>query len=799
MANPAAAVCYPGQLLFLLPLPLLWAQKLYVVGHVLLAAATAFLLARAFRASTTAAGVCALAYAFSGNVLMQHTNAPFLVGAAWLPLAVLCAERMPRLAIGTPTRPCGDGSMARPIDSTSRPQAANPDLPSSARGPCGKKAGRTPAVWWSLGLAVVLAMMALGGDPQMAYNVGLMAGLYVAMTLAAHSRRRRSETGKGYWSLRHLPWAACRRSVCLFGSAGLVAFVLAAVQVLPSWQFAARSNRLRPSWGERLTARLEPRSHHEHVYHFSVGPWRLAEFLWPNVSGRQYPVHRRWLDVIPAEGRIWTPTLYMGILPLVFGLSAMRFRRGPLRLRWLSWLALLSTMAGFGYYGLGWLMAEVQLDTGLVGGPFGGPYWLMNLLLPGYARFRYPAKLLVVTALAISILAARGWDRAFAGHCRPAYRLLFWLGVASFVGLLGAFAVRPLWSGWMGAVPADSLFGPLDAAGAWRDLASGFAQTLLLCVTFRCLLQTRGKAMQGRGGRLVMAVVPHAALLLVAADLGWSNAWLVVTAPEEVAESPSRFGQRISGASAERRHSGEPVSPRVWRYPIWLPAAWRASGSADRLTESMRFDRDTVWPNYHLDLDIGVVEVQGTMMLRDYAGFLAARRTAAAEGRVTVFDLASYAVLPPSKKMPRPWQEVDRVPGAVLWRNGRPLPRAWIAEPDSPGRPRNLEAESCRVVHFDPQRVTVEASLLEPGLVVLAEQFYPGWRLEVSSGGEGARDVPIERANDIMRAAALPAGVHRLTFLFRPRIVSLGAAISGAGWLALTGCVLWGFAQRWRS
>ncbi len=854
LASPPAAVFYPGQLLFLLPLPAAWLPKLYVIGHVLLAAFTAYLLARAFRAGSMAASVCAIAYAFSGNVLMQHANAPFLVGAAWLPLTLLCIERIARLAVAAPACP-----------------------------PAGRNAaaGRNPAaVRWSLGLGALMALMVLGGDPQMAYNVGLIAALYVAIALVARRRRRggadrravsscfrfqASRNGsdpcplslwervralartpcrdlprfsqalipspfpkrRGEFSESRLLWVAGRRAFCLFGLAGFAALVLAAVQVLPSAQFADRSNRVPPGWGDRLHARLEPRSHHEHVYHFSVAPWRLAEFLWPNVSGRQYPVHRRWLDGVPAEGRIWTPTLYMGVFPLVLALAALRFRRGPLRQRWLSWLVLLSAVAGFGFYGLGWLLAELGVDVG-VGGPFGGLYWLMNVVLPGYVRFRYPAKLLVITTLALSVLAARGWDRTFAGRQPRSGRLLFGLGAISMAGLLGAIAVRPFWSDWTAAVPSNPLFGPLDAAGAWRDLAGAFAQTALLCSVFAWLLWKRTKAEKrdradlcdasegpfrkngpvpfrseatvrpragagkGRGTGAVVAAVPLVALALVAADLGWANAWLVATAPDEVAASPSQFGRRI----AQAQPADDEAGPRVWRHPVWLRPEWRESGSPDRLAEAKQFDLDTVWPNYNFDMRIAVAEVHGTMMLSDYAGFLAASRSPSPEGPLTVFDLAAYAVRPSGRTMPARWEEVDRVPGAVLWRNRRPLPRAWIAAPESAGRLRNLEGESCRIVHFDPQRIDMEATLLEPGLVVLAEQHYPGWRLEVSRAGEGGRSVPIRQANGVMRAAELPAGSYRMTFRFRPRMVYLGALISGFGWLALAGWIGWTSCRR---
>lgn len=777
LAQPAAGVCYPGQLVFLLPLPFVWAQTTYLVGHVLLAAGAAYRLARAFRASTAAAGICAIAYAFSGSVLMQHTNAPFLVGAAWLPLAILCVDRIVRSVSCAGRSRVGGLLRETTARGGVRQQAGDSDFPAADR-----TQARAPAARWSVGLGCVLAMMVLGGDPQMAYNVGLIAALYVAVALGAC---RAAEHGIERWAWLGRARASIGQTLGLLGGAAVIGFALSAVQVLPSWQFAARSTRITPAWADRLTARLEPRSHHEHVYHFSVGPWRVAEFFWPNISGRQYPVHRRWLDVIPAEGRIWTPTLYMGILPLVLGLAAVRLRRGAPRQRWLSWLALLSALAGFGYYGLGWLLAEFRLDTGL-GGPFGGLYWLMNLLLPGYVQFRYPAKLLVVTTLAMSVLAARGWDRAVAGRSRRPLRLLLAIAVVSLLGLVGAFAAGPFWDGWMAAVPADPLFGPFDASGAWRDLASGFAQTALLCAAFGGLLYGWGKANKGRAGGRILAATPYAALLLVAADLAWSNAWLVATAPGEVAVAPPRFGRRI--AAAKRRSESDGTAPvRIWRHPIWLPEAWRETGSQRRLAESMRFDRDTLWPNYNFDARIAVAEVQGTMMLRDYAEFLAAGRFATDGEQVAVLDLASYAVLPPEKTMPRGWQAADRVPGAVLWRHHRPLPRAWIAGAGTAGRPRDVVGEACRVVSYRPQRIDVEATLHSPGLVVLAEQFYPGWRLQVSRAGEGGRHVSILRANRAMRAVELPAGRHRLTFQFRPRIVYLGAAISAAGWLVLIG------------
>ncbi len=53
-----------------------------------------FRLARYGGASVLAAGQAGLAYAFSGSVLFQYCNVIFLVGAAWLPFALVATDRL---------------------------------------------------------------------------------------------------------------------------------------------------------------------------------------------------------------------------------------------------------------------------------------------------------------------------------------------------------------------------------------------------------------------------------------------------------------------------------------------------------------------------------------------------------------------------------------------------------------------------------------------------------------------------------------------------------------------------------
>jgi hypothetical protein len=667
--NPAASVFYPGKLVFALPISYPWAYKIYIMAHLLLAALAAYRLARHWQASVEAAGLCAVSYAFSGNVLFTYCNVVFLVGAAWLPLGMLAADRM--LTEGLGAR--GEGRRARDEGLRVRHEAP------------GIRGHRSARVRWAVLFGVVLALMVLGGDPQMAYNAGLLAALYAlwlwrnenplslwerARVRAKHSLLATPNTphpspltphpsplaphpsplprGEGVWAR-----VLTSRPVLLALSAA-VGLVLSAVQVLPSTEFTRLSDRAPGRIGDRLLGRVEAGTHTEYTYDFSVGPWRLAEYVWPNFSGRQFPVHRRWLEVIPAEARIWTPSLYMGLLPMLLALSAMRFhrrepRRSPPRGSeprdcWLSWAVVLAVVASFGWYGLGWLAHEINYAAGgdpaglgLVGDPFGGLYWLMTVALPGYAYFRYPAKLLVVAAMGLSVLAARGFDCVLANPSDRFRRGVLWLGGLSLCGALVALAIRPFWHGWLGGVEADPLFGPLDTSGAASDLLGAFVQTAVLCGLFWWLL---------RPARSGVRWVPVVALLLSAADLAVANAHLVVTAPADQWQRPSKFAAVLKREEAEG--DGQPY--RVVRHPIWTPPAFRSTRSPDRLSEAMRWDLDTLWPKYNLADRIPVLGVRGALAPCDFEAFWSLGDWNQTPDALRLpFSLAKYVILPGGK------------------------------------------------------------------------------------------------------------------------------------------------------
>jgi hypothetical protein len=154
--------------------------------------------------------------------------------------------------------------------------------------------------------------------------------------------------------------------------------------------------------------------------------------------------------------------------------------------------------------------------------------------------------------------------------------------------------------------------------------------------------------------------------------------------------------------------------------------------------------------------------------------------------------------LPPARAFTR--QPQDRFkeilyPGDTLWNEpGQPVydPRttAWVEADALPalsahlpgGRPGGRETVA---VHYKgPQRVELQARLERPGLVVLADVDYPGWRLSIDG-----RPAAVLRVNGLMRGAMVSEGEHRLVYTYEPWSFRVGLIVTTAGLLVAT--LLW--------
>src|SRR5262249_30647500 len=89
-------------------------------------------------------------------------------------------------------------------------------------------------------------------------------------------------------------------------------------------------------------------------------------------------------------------------------------------------------------------------------------------------------------------------------------------------------------------------------------------------------------------------------------------------------------------------------------------------------------------------------------------------------------------------------------------------------------------AGESRIVEARPDGVVLEATLARDGYVVLLDSYDPGWRASLDG-----RPAPVLRANVAFRALRVPAGRHRIEYVYRPRAVMAGLLISAAA-LVLT-------------
>ena len=210
----------------------------------------------------------------------------------------------------------------------------------------------------------------------------------------------------------------------------------------------------------------------------------------------------------------------------------------------------LCVVGSLGWFGVGWLLREIVSAVGAdanslpIGSPVGGLYWLMTVLLPGYVYFRYPAKLLTLAAVALSMLTAVGWDRVFAGPS-PRFRrvvLVFGWGMrCRYIGRCRAMVVCAV---VFRHVAPNIMFGPLDSHGAAADIFKAFGQAAVAAFLFGWLLG-------GQGGESAWPQV--AVLVLIAVDLGIANGWMVPTADAKLWQQPTKLAEIVDRAPRTER------------------------------------------------------------------------------------------------------------------------------------------------------------------------------------------------------------------------------------------------------
>jgi len=120
---------------------------------------------------------------------------------------------------------------------------------------------------------------------------------------------------------------------------------------------------------------------------------------------------------------------------------------------------------------------------------------------------------------------------------------------------------------------------------------------------------------------------------------------------------------------------------------------------------------------------------------------------------------------------------IEKDQGAYIYENELVRPRAWIQDSQDLS---NIEWRAIDSIVWTPNQITIKAS--GPGILVLSEIAYPGWKVAVD--GTGAE---LHAVDDLLRSVKLSPGVHEIVFYFQPWTVYLGSVITLVTLLVLIG------------
>jgi hypothetical protein len=378
---------------------------------------------------------------------------------------------------------------------------------------------------------------------------------------------------------------------------------------------------------------------------------------------------------------------------------------------------------------------------------------LLLRLVPGLGWLRVPPRAWMLLAFCLALLAGRGLDALTRLHLgRLAQRRVTLIGLAFLV------------AGLLLAVGLLLLFRPAPPA-AWTLIA------LTVLAVAALLLRTRS----------LLRPVPFAItiLLLSTIDLGLVRAaWTEMRVPADA------FAW---GAKAAEYLAAQPGRFRVYSPSYSLPQHTalqhdldladgvdpiQLSHYAGFLASAGGYEAIGYSPSLPPDLDDTSAQPDATRLGLLNVGYVAAEFPIEAEGLVLETQFGE----------------------THIYRNEQALPRAFVTYQDLTGKsaiPRNpAEIQPAQIAVYTPNRIVVKADLEAPGLLVLSEVWYPGWRA-LADGNE----VPIQRVADILRAIHLDSGHHTIEFRYAPWTAWIGAVVSGSTTLFL---LLYAAYRAWR-
>jgi len=607
-------------------------------------------------------------------------------------------------------------------------------------------------VAWVVAPALIWALVFLNGDVQTGYYYGFIAVLWAAGRSAGFFKQ-----------------TALRSAAVV-----LLTVLLAGVELGPAVAIYAESYRRTPEFS------AEPLV-------WSTHPLRLVTVVASPISGaaEEWAVAQAFFGgQPPTDPRwgLWAESLYLGAPVVGLGVLGAWARR---ELRALALLGIITLVLALGRYG--WLY---------VGFMHVFPFW---------SAFRYPEKLMGIASFSAAMLAGAGLDTLRTGRGRPwpwVFAAIAFAGLALVLNIKGADAtVAALFKA------PGSVVGEVTTSMALACLYSGLVALLvgLIAAGFR-----RGWPRS----ELALALL----FTGVVADLARANAGAYHTAPAMLA----RFTPGLVEALQQSAGTLEPGRFRIFTVrtgvitvPDPIPQQIGQWGR-DALTARQMLEVEHN-AQFHIEnlreylpglsqalATFSTLAKNPEMSARfNVAYFIGSRshfETPQFAGSPDAFALDAYNLILVRNPVPvkpraylslRPERTVLPVDLAILldrrdFQSGEvdvmespdlPLPAPAPAEPARRG--------SAEITRYAPEEVVVRVTTSQAAVLVLLDSFVAGWQAVLDGEGE----IPILRANGLVRAVVVPEGTHVVTFRYHTPLLLPGAVATVLG---LVLCVVLG-------
>jgi hypothetical protein len=589
---------------------------------------------------------------------------------------------------------------------------------------------------WAVSAGLVLGVQILGGFPQIAFYtiLGILAfGLFhMGVSLRAREMQNVTRIGIGLVVLV------------------TIGFALAAIQLLPTLQFANLSTRAGGVSYDFAT--LD-----------SLHPKDLLTFLIPHVFGSV--VDQTYWRI--GDWHFWETWGYVGILPLCLVFASIRN----------------SSLQCFRFFFIALMFLSLFLALGKY-----NPLYPIIYKMPGFNTFRIPAQILFLYVFGLGVVAGIGLDQILGAEWQFGKAFVMFLAIVSIVSIsllviLHLFPDRSffqLYFKTFAELPTKQINLPKlhdSISFAVNLVAMLFCASLLLIYMFK-------KNLLNRSVFIILALV-----------ISMMDLWVftrpfikphhLVTPPDkesvvsQLNQNPTQgrvvtIGKPFKANDGLRYRYASILgyNPLILgKYLRYIEASqnWSTSGE---YTVRLEVVKD---PDAKLLRMLNVRQVvlgQGVALSSSVFPYETIGDTTIINIDDSMFPYATLV----NKTIIRPEDK------ALDFMKGKDFdPREMVVlesehTPHITHDPADVDFRascSVSVLQHDHKGIKLRASATQPGYLVLSEVFYPGWEAKVD--GEKA---PILRGNYLFRAVPVEQGEHEVVLRFVSWPFRIGAIVS---------------------